>query len=118
VSTALGGRGDRGSASLLVLVHLVVLVLLASAFAAVTGLVAAHRQAQAAADLAALAGARAATRGEAACPAAAEVAEANGGRLRACRPGGMDVLVDVTVPAPSWLVAVPDPVGTARAGPR
>jgi secretion/DNA translocation related TadE-like protein len=111
------GGPDRGSASLLVLVHLGVLLLLACALATVGALVVAHRQAQAAADLAALAGARAVLRGDAGCPAAARIAEANGGTLGGCRSSGAEVVVDVTVPAPRWLLALPDPVGHARAGP-
>ena len=52
-------RGDQsGAATLLVMAMAGVLLLLGAALAVVTALVAAHRVAQAAADLAALAGAR------------------------------------------------------------
>jgi secretion/DNA translocation related TadE-like protein len=108
---------DRGSASLLVLVHLGVLLLLACALATVSALVVAHRQAQAAADLAALAGARAIVGGDAGCRAAAMIARSNDGTLRGCRSDGVEVVVHVSVPAPRWAVVLPDPVGHARAGP-
>ncbi|MFS8499594.1 MAG: flp pilus-assembly TadE/G-like family protein [Micromonosporaceae bacterium] len=121
-----GGRGrselrasggtDRGSASVWCLA--VGTVLLAAGLAA-TSLGAAQvarHQAQAAADLAALAGAPQAVRGpDAACQRAAEIAAANRARLVGCRVEGLDVVVTVevgsTLPAPRPASA------TARAGP-
>ena len=58
------------------------------ACAGVAGIVVAHRRAQAAADLGSLAGATAIQHGHAPCPAAADVALRNGGRLVGCTVAG------------------------------
>ena len=77
-------RHDRGAATVLVLAMAGVLLVVALAVALAEGLVVGHRRAQAAADLAALAGAGAAARGEDPCDAARAVAVANGAALTAC----------------------------------
>lgn len=108
--------GDRGAASLLAVSCLGLLLLLGAALSVVGAMVAAHRQAQAAADLAALAGASAVVGGDP-CGDAAAVAEANGGSVASCAVDGYDVVVEVVVPGPRWLGATGDLTGRARAGP-
>lgn len=93
------------------------LLLLGSALGVVAALVVAHRSAQAAADLAAVAGATALQRGRDPCLIAGEVAAGNGASLTTCVVTGRDVLVDVTVAGPRWLGQDADLVGRARAGP-
>lgn len=110
-------RDERGSASMLVVVHLTVLVLLGCALAAVAGLVVDQRRAQSAADLAALAGATSLARGADGCAAAGSSAAANDARLTGCTVSGRDVRVEVSVPGPRWLGRTPSLVGRARAGP-
>jgi uncharacterized membrane protein len=61
------GRGERGAATILVIAMAGVLLLVGSALGVVQAMVVAHRRAQAAADLAALAGASASMRGEDPC---------------------------------------------------
>lgn len=109
-------RGDRGAASLLAVSCLGLLLLLGAALSVVGAMVAAHRQAQAAADLAALAGATAVVGGDP-CGEAAAVAEGNGGSVTSCVVDGYDVVVEVVVPGPRWLGAPGDLTGRARAGP-
>ena len=81
-------RDQRGPPTLLVPALAGVLLLLGSALGVVAALVRAHRVAQSAADLAALAGAGALQLGGDACGRAAEVAEANDARLTACSRQG------------------------------
>lgn len=94
-----------------------VLLFVTLALVLCAGLVRAHRIAQSAADLAALAGARALTVGADGCAEAASVATANGATLTGCDLQGADVRVTVTVPAPAWPGLDADLVGEARAGP-
>lgn len=78
-------------------------------------------RAQTAADLAALAGAQAVTDP---CGASAAVAEANGAAITRCVSEGLDVVIEVTMPAPPFVqriaFAVGQPAGAvsawARAG--
>ena len=109
---------DRGAASLLAVGLLGVLLLVGTALGVLAAVVAAHRTAQAAADLAALAAAAALQRGQDACPAGGRVAAANGASLTGCRVVGEEVLVEATVTGPRWLGLAADPAGRARAGPR
>ena len=83
----------------------------------VAAMVHAHRSAQSAADLAALAAADAVGSGRDACTAAGTIAGANGALLTGCALEGRDVVVDVTVPGPHWLGQVADLSAEARAGP-
>ena len=79
--------------------------------------VVAHRRAQAAADLAALAGAAALGRGVDACATARSIAGRNGAHLFSCVLRGDDVLVEVrtrTVPLLGRRYVLP---ARARAGP-
>lgn len=109
--------GERGSASMLVVTMTGVLLFATVALVLCAGLVRSHRVAQSAADLAALAGARALTAGADGCAEAASVATANGAALAGCDVQGAVVLVTVTVPAPPWPGLDVDLVGEARAGP-
>lgn len=96
------------------------LLLLVGAAAAVVGvLVAAHRTAQAAADLAALAGATTVVEqsGRDPCGVAAEIASANDASLTRCRVSGAEVRVEVSVHGPRWLGQDQDLSAEARAGP-
>ena len=93
-----------------------VLLLVTGALGVVGAMVVDHRRAQAAADLAALAGASATARGEHECAAAGEVAERNGAHLQECSVAGQAVTVVVTVRGPRWLGQQHDLEATARAG--
>lgn len=110
-------RDDRGAATVLALALVALLVTVAVAAVGVAGIVVTHRRAQAAADLAALAGAQSLGRGKDGCAVAARVARANGGRLDSCQPAGMEVTVEVSVAGPRLLGAAPRMHGRARAGP-
>ncbi|WP_193611101.1 Rv3654c family TadE-like protein [Nocardioides lijunqiniae] len=110
-------RGEGGAATLFAVSCLAVLLMLGAALGVVAAVVVAHRQAQAAADLSALAGAEVLGRGRDPCAAAAQVAAANGARLAACTVTGRDVLVEVVVAGPHWLGQQADPSARARAGP-
>jgi secretion/DNA translocation related TadE-like protein len=94
-----------------------VVLLLGAALGVTAAMVTAHRTAQAAADLAALAGASAAARGEEPCGAAKHVADGNGATLSGCRREGADLWVTVVVTGPHWLGAAADLAAQARAGP-
>jgi len=108
---------ERGSVSLFVVACVGLLLLVGAALGVVAALVRAHRQAQAAADLAALAVASAASRGSDPCAAGAAIAEANGGRLASCRVAGRTGTVRVVVTGPRWLGQLGDLEAQARAGP-
>lgn len=101
-----GGAGgsERGAATVLAVALLGLLVLVAYALSVVAAVLVAHRTAQSAADLAALAGAGAVAgpTGDEPCEAAKAVSEANGARLEQCVVTGRDVLVMVAVPGPEW----------------
>lgn len=111
------GREEAGGASLFAVSMVAVLLLLGAALGVVAAMVTAHRTAQAAADLAALAGATSLQQGRDGCAQAAVVASANGASLTGCRTDGRDVWVDVRVTGPRWLGQVGDLSGRARAGP-
>ena len=107
---------DRGSASIVVLGVALAIVVVSVPVVLVAGLLASHRYAVRAADLAALAGAQHSVVDESvACPWAQRVAVENGARLRECRLERGSLLVVVERPASVDLV--PDVRATARAGP-
>ena len=110
-------RGERGSASLLVVALLSVLLLVGAALGVVAAMVWAHRVAQSAADLSALAGAADLQEGEDACASASRIAGANDASLTTCRVQGEVVEVEVTVAGPHWLGQHADLSARARAGP-
>ncbi|WP_265333826.1 Rv3654c family TadE-like protein [Nocardioides sp. Kera G14] len=93
-----------------------VLTLLGAACAVCAALVVDHRRAQSAADLAALAGAHALSRGEDACAVAAGLASANGSRLLTCAVSATDVRISVEVAGPHWLGQYADVAAVSRAG--
>jgi secretion/DNA translocation related TadE-like protein len=116
-SIARGDPRERGSATVLVAVAATVLLVVGSAMTVLVAMVADHRRAQAAADLAALAGARALALGRDGCARATVVAEANGARLLACTATGREVEVRVEVTGPHWLGQTSDLTARSRAGP-
>jgi secretion/DNA translocation related TadE-like protein len=101
------------------------LMLLGLSAAFVIATVAAHRRAQAAADLAALAGAAtlqsggvgAFSVGGDACQVAARIAAGNGARLTSCRLLAGDVAVTTLLAGPKFLGQSWELSGRARAGP-
>ena len=107
-------RGERGAATVLVVAMAGVLMFVMAGLAAAGGLVTAQRRAQAAADLAALAGAS--TPADA-CGAAQEVAAANAAALDGCRVDGREVTVEVSVPGPRVPWRDVRVTAEARAGP-
>jgi secretion/DNA translocation related TadE-like protein len=108
---------ERGSATLFAVAVIGLLVLVGAALGVVGAMVHAHRVAQSAADLAALAGAQAHQRGADGCAAAAAIATANGATLDSCATAGADLQVRVTVAGPHWLGQSHDLSAQARAGP-
>lgn len=110
-------HGERGAATLLAVACLGVLVLVGAALGVVAAMVHAHREAQSAADLAALAAASALAQGRDGCSAARHIAAANRARLDGCQIEGREVIVEVTVTGPRWLRQTEDLRARARAGP-
>ncbi|SDS70216.1 helicase/secretion neighborhood TadE-like protein [Nocardioides scoriae] len=89
-----GRAGECGAAAVVATALLGVLLTATLAAGGVVGVVAAHRVAQSAADLAALAAARAVQDGRDPCAAAAGIATANRARLGSCRVSGWEVTVE------------------------
>ena len=111
------GRSDEGSATVWSLAIGLALVSAAVAIAMAGAGTLARHKAQAAADLAALAGALRTFEGEqAACQRAAEISARNGARLVSCQLDGLDVVVAVEV-APARLAGIGVARAAARAGP-
>ncbi len=113
------GVRDRGSATVLVLGAVgVLLAMTVGALWVVSAVVAAHR-AQAAADLAALAVAAALVRGEptaTACGEGVALAARNGGRLASCQ-AGPDFSVELVVQVGATVSRVGTATARSRAGP-
>lgn len=107
-------RPERGAATVLVVAMAGVLMFVMTGLSAAGGLVTAQRRAQAAADLAALAGA---SHLDDACARATEVALANAAAVESCRIDGRDVTVSVTVPGPDVPWREVTLTAEARAGP-
>lgn len=122
MTAAARGRGggppsrERGGATVFTVACAGVLLLLGAALGLVAAVLVAHRTAQAAADLSALAAAGAVSRVDP-CARAAEMALANGARLTGCVVAGRDVEVVVLVRGPRWLGQGTDLTARARAGP-
>ena len=108
---------DRGSVSLFLVACLGLLLLVGTALGVVAALVRAHRQAQAAADLSALAVASAVSRQPDPCTVGTAIARANGARLVSCDLAGRTSTVRVVVTGPRWWGRVADLDAEARAGP-
>lgn len=109
-------RGDGGVAVVVTLGLLAVLVFVAAVSVGTVAIVLAHRRAQAAADLAALAGASALQRGDDPCLAAARIARRHDTALGHCLVVGQTLAVTTTVALPSALGGRLVPA-RARAGP-
>lgn len=110
-------RSERGAVTVLAVAVLGLLLLIAGALGVVGAMIADHRRAQAAADLAALAAAHQLGRGGDPCASAAQIAVLNHARLSACAVAGDDVVVTVLVEGPRWLGQAGDLSARARAGP-
>ena len=111
------GAEERGAATLIVLALSGLLMFVGLALAGVAAIVLTQRSAQAAADLAALAGATAAVSGADACAAADEIAAANGAVLAQCLLAGRLVTIEVRVEGPRLVDRRYDVTAQARAGP-
>jgi secretion/DNA translocation related TadE-like protein len=94
-----------------------VLLVVGAALGVVTAMVRAHRVAQAAADLSALAGAHGLAQGRDGCPEAGRIAAANDVRLTRCVAEGRTLEVTVEATGPHWLGQAADLSAEARAGP-
>ncbi len=113
-------RDQRGAATVLVMPFVGVLALVTVVLAFQGGVLVTQRRVQAAADLAALAGAAALQRGEDGCAAASAVAGRNGARLSGCEvsgTAGRDVVVTVERDGPAVLGRSVTVEASARAGP-
>ncbi|MEE3126903.1 MAG: Rv3654c family TadE-like protein [Actinomycetota bacterium] len=112
-------RTDSGAATTAAVACLGLLLLVGLTLGEVGAWFAAHRQARAAADLAALAGAGAlaGATGHDPCATAGDVAHRNGAEVTSCTSDGSTVEVVVAVDAPSRWGPEAALVGTARAGP-
>lgn len=108
-----GRAGEEGAASVLTVVLTCALIAIAWMSATSVAVVVAHREAQTAADLAALAAAADLGEADHGCGAAAAVASANKARLVSCDIEGQSVSVEVEVKVPSRLA---DVRARARAG--
>jgi secretion/DNA translocation related TadE-like protein len=109
-------RSQNGSATVLAMTVGGCLLAVTWVVLVLAGLVVEQRRVEAAADLAALAGAAAAGAGQPACPAAAAVARANQATLGACQVRGRIVELE-TLLEPVWLPGDPTLRAQARAGP-
>lgn len=109
-------RDQVGAATILAVAVMGVLVSVTLAVGGVVAAVAAHRQAQSAADLAALAGAGAVRDSRDACQQARAIARSNGAALRRCQVDGWDVavVVSTSVRLPGGAMDLP---ARGRAGP-
>ncbi len=108
---------ERGSGTLIVLVASGLLMFFGVAVGGVAAIVLAHRSAQAAADLAALAAASAGASGVEPCPAAQRIAEANEAFLVHCQIAGDVATIVVRVDGPQLVGHRYDVTAEARAGP-
>ena len=110
-------RPDERGSAVWVVPFVGVLVLMALALAFQGGLLVAQRRVQAAADLAALAGAVALQRGHDGCDAARRMAARNGASLDRCRVDDRGVLVTLARAGPVLWGRSVEVRAAARAGP-
>ncbi|WP_078324442.1 Rv3654c family TadE-like protein [Mycobacteroides salmoniphilum] len=111
-------RADNGSATIVAVAMMAVLLALTAGGAAVGEAVVARHRAQAAADLSALAGAQRALYGTApACAEATVVARRVGAAITGCMVEDLDVVVSVNVPVILGRFGMGPARATARAGP-
>jgi secretion/DNA translocation related TadE-like protein len=114
----LSRANERGSATLVAVAMMAVLLAIALGGSLVGSAVIARHRAQSAADLAALAAARWVGSGpQAACTWASSVATVNHSRLVACTLDGLDVVVTVDVAVSLGRLGVGSARAAARAGP-
>jgi secretion/DNA translocation related TadE-like protein len=116
VSRAKWRSPEDGAGTILAVAMMGLLVTVTIATSGVVGVVAAHRRAQSAADLGALAGAAALQEGSDPCQRAGAIARRNGSQLRSCRVDGWNVGVEVasTITLPGGSL---DLTARGRAGP-
>ncbi|QSB05451.1 Rv3654c family TadE-like protein [Natronoglycomyces albus] len=115
-----GGRLNReeGSASVVLTGVLAVIVILAAGFITVSNATVARHQAQGAADVAALAGARVvASQPDSVCDLASNLAAENAATLYECRSTDFEVIVRVSVEAKGAAALFGPAHAVARAGP-
>ena len=110
-------RSEAGTATVLVMPLLGVIVLVAIVASVLGSLVVAQRRVQAAADLAALAGASAVPGAAGACAVAARLSRRNGADMVSCRLEGRDVRVEVAVQVTGLIGRSVTVRAQARAGP-
>lgn len=111
-------RAEEGSATIVAVAMMVVLLALTAGGAAVGSAVVARHRAQAAADLSALAGAQRALYGAvSACDKVAVVARRMGATVNSCVVEDLDVVVGVSFPAMLGRFGVGPARAAARAGP-
>ena len=109
---------DRGAGSVLLTAVVAVVLSAATATLGLAGALVARQRAEAAADLAALAGAEALLRSGDACGTAGRVAAAGRARMVACQPLGttVDLVVEVALPGVLSRLDMPPARARARAG--
>jgi secretion/DNA translocation related TadE-like protein len=111
-----GSRGEGGAGAVLAIAMMGLLVTVTVGTSGAVGVVASHRRAQSAADLAALAGASALQDGGDPCGRAAVIARRNGAELRQCQTRDWQVAVvvsrDVRLPGSAFALEA-----RGRAGP-
>lgn len=110
-------RSEAGFGTLFAVAMTGLLALVTATCVGVVGIVSTHRMAQAAADLAALAGASTAQQGGDACARAAAIARSNQARLTSCQVRGSNVRVKVLARSPKFLGVRHDVPARAHAGP-
>lgn len=115
-------RSQRGSGTILIMAVVILMMLLAAGFGVVGRYIVANHRARAAADLAALAGARAYGAGEDGCAAAEVYAARNGEQLDGCDIVGdatdFVITTKITRPVPIPVPGVRDQLTVqAHAGP-
>jgi secretion/DNA translocation related TadE-like protein len=111
----LASRGERGAGSVLLVAVVAVVLSGAAAALGLAGALVTRQRAEAAADLAALAGAQALVRGGDACGTAERVAAAGRARVLVCDPVGTTVHLVVEVRLPGFLGPLDMPPARARA---
>jgi secretion/DNA translocation related TadE-like protein len=116
--TKLRVHHDRGAATIFILAVGLALVLMGVAGAAVGAARVGRHQAQAAADLGALAGAARAVEGaDAACERAGRFVSANGGLVTSCQVSGLEIIVRTEVAVTPLPGVTRHATAAARAGP-
>jgi len=114
----LSRSGERGSATLVAVAMMAVLMSITLGGTVVGSAVIARHRAQAAADLAALAAAgRIASGPQSACGFAGSVAAANGAKVSGCTVEELDVVVTVEVAVSLGSLGIAPAAAAARAGP-